>query len=452
MKILKYILIALPILLIGIAVFYLGPRLPVITGFAAKNMCSCVYLGERDAANVAKEELGSGLLALANTTVNEAEKTVTSTVYGFGKQVAIYREGLGCTLVADGSLEDLRKQTFAKADTALSYDPDTLLFPYGNQMVDTFPEGIDQQKLNAFLDAQFDKGEEIELGTRALLVVYKGQIIAEQYGKGYDKDKRQLGWSMAKSVTNAMFGLRVGDSKLSVNAVPDIPIWQADERKKIKNDDLLKMSSGLDWGEVYTDLSDATLMLYKKGDMYTFACGAEAFDIPGPTWYYSSGTSNILAGLIHHTFDDQNEYWNYPYQRLFSKINMSSAVFEPDVAGTFVGSSYVWATPRDWARFGLLYMYDGIWNNERILPSGWVGYSTMDAAGSKGEYGAQIWLNRGGALPDAPHNMFYFRGYQGQRVFVLPDQDLVVVRLGIKGDNEYFNEVLKGIIELTNNR
>ena len=95
MKILKYILIALPILLIGIAVFYLGPRLPVITGFAAKNMCSCVYLGERDAANVAKEELGSGLLALANTTVNEAEKTVTSTVYGFGKQEAIYREGLG---------------------------------------------------------------------------------------------------------------------------------------------------------------------------------------------------------------------------------------------------------------------------------------------------------------------------------------------------------------------
>ncbi|MCI5083424.1 MAG: beta-lactamase family protein [Saprospiraceae bacterium] len=443
MKTIKYIVLTLVLAIIGFAIVYLGPRLPVISGFAAKNMCSCVYLSGRTQASVESEELGKGLLSMASNTINEDQKTVTSTVFGFGKQTAVYREGLGCTLVNSISPEALRQQAYTPVQTMDTVDYDTIPFPYGSQIV-LSDSTTDLTALNQLLDQQFGES----LGTRAVVVVKDGQILAEKYAEGYDADTRQLGWSMAKSVTNAMFGLRVGKSKLAISTKPDISAWQQDERKAITHDHLLRMSSGLHWEEDYSDLSDATRLLYKRDDMFGYAITAPYGRAPGEEWYYSSGTSNILSGLIRQSFDDQETYLQFPKKELFDKIGMRSAIFEPDADGTFVGSSYVWATPRDWARFGLLYLNDGIWDNERILPSGWVGYSVSPAPASKGLYGAQIWLNKSSDLPAAPTNMFYFRGYQGQRVFVLPSHNMVVVRLGISEDNYDFNALLKDVLAL----
>jgi len=158
---------------------------------------------------------------------------------------------------------------------------------------------------------------------------------------------------------------------------------------------LMQMSSGLKWGEIYTGLSDVTRMLSLEADMFQH------------------------------------------------KIGMHSAVMEPDAAGTFVGSSYCYATPRDWAKFGQLYLNDGLWEGERILPAGWVEYTYTPAKASENGYGAFFWLNQDGEMADVPKNTYSCQGFQGQRVFILPSQNLVVVRMGLSDVDVFdFNKFL----------
>jgi len=177
---------------------------------------------------------------------------------------------------------------------------------------------------------------------------------------------------------------------------------------------LMQMSSGLKWGEIYTGLSDVTRMLSLEADMFQH--------------------TNIVAGLIKKQFASLEDYWTFPHTALFDKIGMHSAVMEPDAAGTFVGSSYCYATPRDWAKFGQLYLNDGLWEGERILPAGWVEYTYTPAKASENGYGAFFWLNQDGEMADVPKNTYSCQGFQGQRVFILPSQNLVVVRMGLNDE------------------
>ena len=186
-------------------------------------------------------------------------------------------------------------------------------------------------------------------------------------------------------------------------------------------------------------MSDVILMLYTTGDTAAYAIDQPLAEEPGSTFYYSSGTTNIIARTHRQAFDGFQEYFNFPQERLFSKLGMRSAVIEPDASGTFVGSSYMYATPRDWAKIGLLYLQDGQWNGEQILPEGWVDYSVTPASSAdQGQYGIQLWLNAGAPedpmdrpLPNLPANMYYLSGFEGQNVVVLPDHDLIVVRMGV---------------------
>jgi CubicO group peptidase (beta-lactamase class C family) len=178
--------------------------------------------------------------------------------------------------------------------------------------------------------------------------------------------------------------------------------------------------------------------------MGTFAANKPLAHPPGSHWSYSSGTTNLIAWLHRRTFDELGDYLAFPRRRLFDPLGMASALIEPDASGTFVGSSYMYATPRDWARLGLLYLRDGVWNGTRLLPAGWVDYSLTPApAAPKGEYGAQIWLNRGTGTdgadrphPELPRDMFYLSGFEGQNVVVVPSADLIVVRLGLTRSGE----------------
>jgi CubicO group peptidase (beta-lactamase class C family) len=175
--------------------------------------------------------------------------------------------------------------------------------------------------------------------------------------------------------------------------------------------------------------------------MGTFTARKPLTEPPGTHWSYASGTTNLISKIHRQTFDSLQAYLNFPRDRLFNKLRMSSAVMEPDVSGTFVGSSYMYATPRDWARIGLLYLQDGVWNGERILPAGWVDYSLTPApAAVGGHYGAHIWLNRGPPEssadrphPELPADMYYLSGFEGQSVVVVPSRQLVVVRMGLTG-------------------
>jgi CubicO group peptidase (beta-lactamase class C family) len=187
-------------------------------------------------------------------------------------------------------------------------------------------------------------------------------------------------------------------------------------------------------------------MLYRERDCFHFAAKSSFEKPTNKEWKYSSGTTNILSGILRSTINNDEKYHNFPYNEIFTKIGMNSMLLETDAHGYFVGSSYGYATARDWAKFGLLYLQDGVWKGDTILPKGWVKYSTTPAEAANGQYGALFWLNRSGKLPDVPRDMFACQGHRGQRVFIIPSCELVLVRLGFAEDNFDFNQFIKDVL------
>jgi CubicO group peptidase (beta-lactamase class C family) len=254
---------------------------------------------------------------------------------------------------------------------------------------------------------------------------------------------------MAKSFTNALVGLLVKQGKLDINTPVSLEEWMDDDRKNITLNNLMQMQSGLKWNEDYGNRSDVTVMLHCESDMSQFAIDQKLEYQPGTFWYYSSGTSNIISEIIRRQLNSDSLYYSYARKLLFEKTGMPDAIFEVDPSGTMIGSSYIYATARDYARFGLLYQNDGVFNNERILPEGWVEYTTSAASASNGEYGSLFWLNRGKKLQSAPEDMYMCVGHDGQRIFIFPTEELVVVVLGYSPSSNGgmdFDSLLKDVI------
>jgi CubicO group peptidase (beta-lactamase class C family) len=244
-----------------------------------------------------------------------------------------------------------------------------------------------------------------------------------------------------------MFGILQKQGKIDINKPAPIAEWAKDERAKITINDLLHMNSGLEWEEDYSKICDATQMLFQAEDMTQSQVVKPAQFKPNTHWNYSSGTSNLLSGILRKQFKTHQEYLDFWYSALIDKIGMHSMLIETDMAGNYVGSSYGWATTRDWAKFGLLYLHKGNWNGEQLFDENWANYVATPTAGSNGDYGAHFWLNAGGHYPDAPRDLYSANGYQGQKVFIIPSQDLVVVRMGLTEDEKFdFNGFLKGIV------
>lgn len=446
----KKILKALGILLVLAIMIFLWTAFPIISGYGAKNLCSCVYLSDRDPQDVIDNELGAFPLSLGRFRLNPEDSSATASVFGLARKKAIYRKGLGCTLLNEVNEEDLRAAQFVAP--LFPYDPDTLAWPSGDLTLDPIPSGIDMDQLNTVIESAFEEpdAESLKL-TRAVVVVHKGQLIAEKYADGFGPDTRQISWSMAKSFTNALVGLLVKEGKLNIQDRAPVRAWDDpdDPRHGITLDHLLRMSSGLKWKEIYALPSSATNMLFKDASMAETAAAVPLAYPPGEHWSYSSGTTNIISEIVRDAVAE-DDYWGFPYKALFHKIGISSAVWEPDASGTFVGSSYLWMTPRDYARFGQLYLQDGIWNGERILPEGWVEYSHKPTPNSpRGIYGAQFWRNGNPPdLVDVPTDAYLANGYQGQSIFIIPSKDLVVVRLGYTVNEDFdFNALVGGIID-----
>lgn len=447
------------IAVVGFAIYYIKQSLPIIGGYGAKNLCSCVYVGNRPPEDVIKNELSGFLISLGEFKVDLADSSAHGSVFGLAPRKAIYRKGLGCTLISQIDEAELRAQKVRLA-TLPAIDQDTIPWPMGNMMNDTIELGVDKVAMEKVVAGAFkEPSGKPARRTRAIVVVYKGEIIAEKYADGFDESSRQMGWSMSKSLTNAIIGNMVLEDglKLSINA----PIWEwrQDERKFITMDHLMRMSSGLAWKEDYSGPSSATNMLFKSRFMGMYAADNKLKYKPGEVFYYSSGTTNILSRLIRQIYSEE-KYYRFAYENLFYKIGMLSLVMEPDAGGTFVGSSYSYATARDWARFGLLFLNKGVWNGERLLPEDWIKYTTTPTTGAKrGEYGAQFWLNAGEAgnasnrmYPDVPTDLYWADGFEGQNVFIIPSKQLVVVKLSqTTGDALDDNQFLKDIISLLPN-
>ena len=367
-----------------------------------------------------------------------------------GTQTAIFREGLGCTLIHGRTEEALRAQSPGLPPPVPASNPEAL-WPEGERVdLETIPPGIDRAALKAGVEAAFARVDpkQPHHRTRALVVVYDGRIVAERYATGFEPIMPLLGWSMAKTATNALVGLRVQDGKLALAARALLPEWH-DSRREITLDQLLHMTSGLAFSEDYeaADTSDVEKMLYLKGDMSAYAAEKPLEHTPGTYWSYSSGTTNIIARVLRQSFADEQEYLRFPRERLFEPIGMHSAVLEPDAAGIFVGSSYLYATPRDWARLGLLYLRNGLWQGRRLLPEDWVADSLKPVREAPNErYGAQTWLKLDEGAdssspnlgkPSLPGDAYYMLGHDGQIVAVVPSRDLVIVRLGLTRDNAW---------------
>jgi CubicO group peptidase (beta-lactamase class C family) len=412
-------------------------------GIAAELGCAGVFVMGRAPADVLAQDLAptDPLLARVTLTVDHERQSVTAGLLsGLVSRTALYRPGLGCTLI-DGNEAELRHQ--AVGLTPMSGAERPTPWPAGDAVdFEGLPPTIDRAALDAAVSGAFDEtaaGGKID--TRAILVAWRGRIIAERYAPGFGKDTPMLGWSMGKSVTSALIGTLVADGKLALDAPPPVPaLAQAkDGRETITLKQLLQMRGGLAFEESYEPGDDATTMLFGSTDMALYAATRPLAHPPGGTWSYSSGTANILAHLVFDAAggDVAREY-DYARQHLFEPAGMTSAVFEPDGIGNFVGSSYLYMTARDWARLGQLYLDGGTINGRGLLPQDWVAFSHAQSGpiDEAGGYGAMFWLNSDGASPPklrwphCPPETYMAMGHNDEIVAIVPRRQVVFVRLG----------------------
>lgn len=430
MKKVKFLL-PLIIVIIGFIVWKNYPKLNLISGYSSKNLASNHFIANREITEIQENDNNMPLVKLASLEKTTANSIISS-VYGLMPRESVFREGLGSVLIND-TYHKNQKLLRPKRTRLTNYKP----FPYGNAGTkDTVFKNIDYEQLNQAIANAFSNYETQK--TRTILVAYKNQIVAEEYIEGFTAKTPILGWSMTKSLLATCYGILEHQGKITMDYRPFADeIRMKNSKIGITLDHLLRMQSGLAWEEDYTKISDVTQMLFLDADMTRAQAQKQPIAQPTEVWNYSSGTSNLLSGILREQFETHQEYLDFPYAQFIDKIGMHSMLLETDMAGNFVGSSYGWATTRDWAKFGLLYLNKGLWNGERLFSENWVDYITEPTLHSDGVYGAHFWLNSGGKFPDVPRDMYSANGFQGQYVFIIPSKDLVVVRTGLAEDPEF---------------
>jgi CubicO group peptidase (beta-lactamase class C family) len=437
-------MIALLAVATAVACGLLLHQLPIATGYAAKVLCSGVFVAGRSQTSLLAEDLGG--FAWLRSRVDPSERSASSDWLGLARSTAVYRDGLGCALAVDASAAELRAQGFEPNPTP---DHAGMAWPLGDRVDPATPDGFDAPALAAAVDAAFgERDPAVWRRTRALVVLHRGRLVAERYAPGFNSDTPLLGWSMTKSVLAALIGIQAGRGQIELDAPAPVASWRSDARAAITPDDLLRMTSGLEFSERYGAFADATAMLFLSRSTSAYAERKPLAHPPGSVWSYSSGSSNLLSGILRESFAGNTPaYHRFPREALFDRIGMRSAVLETDAAGTFVASSFAYATARDWARFGLLHAQDGVWRGERVLPIGWVARIRQPTPPApQGSYGAHWWLNAGtkGApedrpFPSLPADLYFASGFEAQYLVVLPSHELVVVRLGQSEPEEAFD-------------
>ena len=421
----------------GTLALYAAPPAPlrVAANYSAKMVCSSVFVAGRDAQAVLADDVqapGHPLLKLMRVSVDRERQLVHGNLLGFiGDGLALHRPGTGCAVVADGDVAHAAQYHFT---------PARLPAPRADA---AWPEGTQAQTVDA-VQALLAQEALAGPGMRAMAVIHRGKLVAQRYGAGFDAASPLLGWSMTKSVTAALVGLQIGDGKLTMK---QNGFWtdSSDARARIMVSDLMAMSSGLRYNEGYGDVSDVTRMLYLEPDMAGYTASQPLEHAPGAVWNYSSGTTVLLSRIWQQAASPNwtsGEVLALPQRRLFAPLGMSSALLEADARGNLVGSSYMYATAQDWARFGQFLLQDGVWQGKRLLPEGFVAAMQKMAPASGGAYGqGQVWRwgpegdTPEGQNPDLrfqlPADAYWMEGHDGQSVAIVPSRELVVVRLGL---------------------
>jgi CubicO group peptidase (beta-lactamase class C family) len=376
--------------------------------------------------------------------VDRSRRTVRTTLLGRFAMEAAYHDGVGCTMMFPGA-------TAAPATSSVPAAAAPLPAP------EAPPAEPASEALRAAVERAFaEPPGGPPRGTKAVVVMHRGRIVAERYAPGYGPETPMLSWSVAKSVVNALVGILVREGRLSVAGPAPVPEWRdpSDPRHAITIEHLMRMDSGLALDETNSGFDPASRMLITQPDMAGSAAAAPLQAPPGTRYHYSSPSTLLLSRIIRDTVGGgPRELIAFAERELFRPVGMRRVTLEFDGAGTPVGSTYVYATARDWARFGQLYADDGVADGRRILPPGWVDYSAAPTAGSRDGYGAGFFTNRGGSeyarlrvKGGMPPDSFFASGTQGQRIVISPSRRLVVVRLGRSQDWETFD--IRGLIRL----
>ncbi len=434
-------ILSLPFLgmnLLGLSPFDLKANVQVGTGIGAKLACSGRYLSGFDAqqvaADIASYSAAADLLAI---NYDDVEMSASASLFGLGSTKAKFRPGLGCTLVRAGSeqLDDIVVPTLVE-----SLEP----WPRGS-MVNSLDKSMQSQLATVLAQ---DNAENLQ--TRALLVVRNGNIIAEAYVEGFSPQTPLMGWSMGKSLSAIMLGHLAYVDKLAMDEANLFAEWSGDDRRNITLQQLLQMSSGLDFSEVYAPGSDATRMLFVEASASGVAKASALIHPPGTHFSYSSGTANLLSEVFVNRTGGTQAAVDTLHKEILAPMAMAHTTLELDASGVFMGSSNIYSSTRDWARLGLLLLQKGELNGHRIVSEQWVMQATSrNSSDNERAYGYQVWLNQGDKAlrwPDLPADAYAFTGNRGQRVMIIPSLQTLIVRMGWSSvnypDNQRFAQLL----------
>jgi CubicO group peptidase (beta-lactamase class C family) len=427
------------VLMLAAAIFALWINPPdlmrVGANYTAKVVCSNVFLAGRDPDEVLRNDVqapGIALLRLMQVTVDRQQKVVRAGFLGFiGRGLALARPTTGCAAIPDGNIEYARRVDALVAPTAVPTAAptanDTAPWPDGNAPT---PDPT----MSRVLADDTLAGP----GMRAIVVIHGGRLVAARYSRGFSPTTPLQGWSMTKSVLAGLVGIFVKEGQLSLDQSAG---WTdaGDGRDRIHIADLLSMTSGLRFNEAYGAVSDVTRMLYLQPDAAGFARDQPLQHPPGEVWSYSSGSANILSRIVQDAAGKLGA--TVARAKLFEPLGMTTATIETDEDGTLVGSSYMYATARDWARYGQFLLQGGVWQGQALLPAGYVALMATPVTASRGQYGhGGVWLwgsdaSVPGQNPDAafgiPADTFWMKGHDGQNIAIIPSRQLVIVRLGL---------------------
>lgn len=399
----------------------------IAAGFRALFTCSAHFLMHRSLDEILQVELADTTrLELPEPVIDQQRMLVTAADGRGNSVIAAFRDTMGCTVLPpDWRSGDIPRLPYASR-ALLDNDPD-VAFPIGDR-ADPRPNG-DQ---SAWLDSAFN-GSTFGANTltAGVLIIRDGEIVAERYGAGFSQHQGYRTWSTAKSITASLIGIAAGKGQLDLDAPAPIPEWQgpADPRQAITVKHLMWMSSGL-WSQG----SNTNAVYFAGQDAISSATTTPLEAAPGERWKYANNDTLLLLRALRNVLDDDLTYLRYPYDQLFGRIGMHHTWMETDHQGNFIGSSQVYTTARDLGRFALLYLQDGVWEGERILPEGWAEFvaeaaPALGAAPDRPGYGAQFWLL--GGLEGLPQGVYTTSGNKGQHATIIPDHNMVVVRTGV---------------------
>jgi CubicO group peptidase (beta-lactamase class C family) len=454
-------IVALALLAAVAAAFVFRPdrAIRVATGFVAHNVCSKTFVSGLDPqatfAEMTEREGVRRLRPLMRLELDRTARTADVSMLGRFRSHAIFRDGFGCVLQHGASEPYLPRVDLEAAKTSKA--PPLLPDIAGPALVEPT-----EPALKAALDHAFEEPATPPFRrTKAVVVVRDGRVIAERYAPGIGVDTQLLGFSMTKSVINALIGVMTQHGMLSPSVPAPVPEWKgaSDPRREIEVEHLMRMTTGLALDETNSGFDPSSRMMYLSDDMAGFAVQAQLIAPVGKRWHYSSGTTQILARLVRDGTGGPEQSLAFAWRELFNPLGMRHVTLELDGAGTIQGTTYMLASARDWARFGLLYLNDGVVGGKRVLHEDWVDFcaaGTLDT-----DYGAGFWTNRsehpnakGRVRAGIPRDAFFASGDLGQRIFIIPSQRMVVVRLGDSvdstGDIRGVARLIKDVIAAVN--